>query len=94
MTSYTVTAIRREPAPDGSHRHIAGLITTQGTYWPRAQVVSSITHGDVWRTGTGRVSATVCLASRCPRGTCNGHAYVMTNPYSTQLDNLENLPEA
>jgi hypothetical protein len=93
VTSYTVTAIRREPASDGSHHHIAGLVTNQGAYWPRASVVSSITHGDEWRTGAGPITATICLVSRCPRGTCTSHPYVATNPHSTRLDNLENLPE-
>jgi hypothetical protein len=93
MSTYTVTRVRKELSPDGTHRHLEGVITNTNTHWTRGQVVASINAGNTWRTSAGGHSATITTVPYCPRGTCLASPYIKTNPNSTQLDNLENLPE-
>jgi hypothetical protein len=93
MASYTVTKVRKEQSADGTHRHIAGVITTANQYWARKQVVDSLNAGDSWVTSAGGYSAVIKEISYCPRAGCYATPYIKTNPDSSKLDNLENLPE-
>ena len=93
MSSYTVVKVRKEDSSDGSHRHIEGVITTAGVHYTRREVVDSIDAGNTWQTSAGGYTATIQKMSYCPRGSCLASPYIKTKPDSTDLDNLENLPE-
>ena len=93
MTTYTVTQVRKETSSDGTHRHIEGVITSAGIHYARREVVDSIKAGNVWQTSAGGYTATIRTLSYCPRANCYASPYIATNPDSTKLDNLENLPE-
>jgi hypothetical protein len=93
MANYTVTKVRKERSADGTHRHIAGVITDAGTFYPRGQVADSIKAGNAWITSAGGYRAVIAVISYCPRTGCYANPYLRTNPDSTKLDNLENLPE-
>ena len=94
MTRYTVTKIRKEWSVDKTHRHLEGVITEDGTHYTRREVVDSIAEGHTWVTSAGgsvvRISTVVC----CHHAFCYALPYLRTNPRSTGLDNVENLPEA
>lgn len=93
MSTYTVTKVRKEFSADQSHRHLEGVITTAGIHYTRNEVVNSIAAGNTWMTSAGGYSATIRSVSYCPKGSCLAKPYIQTNPDSTKLDNLENLPE-
>lgn len=93
MATFTVIKVRKERASDGTHRHIEGVITDDGVHYTRREVVSSIDQGDVWRTSAGGYSATIGKLPYCVNPNCRAAPYLTTNPASTKLDNLENLPE-
>jgi hypothetical protein len=93
MATYTVTRVRKETSSDGSHRHIEGVITDAGVHYTRQQVVTSINAGNTWKTSAGGYSATIRPVNYCHRASCYASPYITTNPDSTGLDNLENLPE-
>lgn len=93
MTTFTVTAVRREPAVDGSHRHIEGVCTEAGVHYARREVVESINAGDVWQTSAGGLTAVITTTAFCPAPGCLVTPYLRTDPDSTHLDNLENLPD-
>ncbi|MGH3428274.1 MAG: DUF3892 domain-containing protein, partial [Mycobacteriales bacterium] len=93
MSTYTVTHVRKELSEDRSHRHIEGVCTDEGIHYTRSQVVASIHAGNTWKTSAGGRSATIEVISFCPEPRCLATPYIKTNPDSTGLDNLENLPE-
>jgi len=93
VSSYTVTKVRKEWSSNHSHRHIEGVITSAGLHYTRADVAASIRAGNTWQTSAGGYSATIQAISYCPHSTCLASPYLRTNPDSTKLDNLENLPE-
>jgi Protein of unknown function (DUF3892) len=92
VASYTVTGVRKETSKDGTHKHIAGVCTSNGTYYSREDVIASINAGDTWKTSADGYEATIKVVDRCPHGTnCEAAPYIQTNPDSTKKDNLENL---
>jgi hypothetical protein len=93
MADYTVTKVRKETSSDRTHRHIEGVITAGGTHYTRREVVDSINAGYKWETSAGGYSAIIHTVTYCPRYGCYASPYIRTNPDSTGLDNLENLPE-
>jgi hypothetical protein len=93
MATHTVTKVRKELAQDGSHRHIEGVCTTDGRHYTRREVVASITQGDSWQSSAGGYTAKIEAIRFCPRSACLASPYIKTNPDSSKLDNLENLPE-
>lgn len=93
MATFTVTKVRKEQASDSSHRHIEGVITSDGQHYTRREVVVSIDKGNVWRTSAGGYTATIGKLPYCLSPSCLASPYITTNPTSTALDNLENLPE-
>jgi hypothetical protein len=93
MASYTVTAVRREDVPDRTHRHIEGVCTDAGIHYTRREVVESLHAGDRWRTLAGGVTATITTTAFCPATGCLVTPYLRTDPDSSGLDNLENLPD-
>ncbi len=93
MATYTVTKVRKELSTDRTHRHIEGVCTDAGVHYTRQQVVDSIKAGNVWKTSAGGYSATITTLTYCPKPECYAKPYIKTNPDSTKLDNLENLPE-
>ena len=88
----TVTKVRKESSSDGSHRHIEGVCTADGTHYTRAEVVSSINAGNVWRTSSGSSSAVIRPINYCPAAACIASPYITTRADSSKDDNLENLP--
>jgi hypothetical protein len=93
MPTYTVTKVRRESSSDRTHRHLEGVITDAGIHYTRQEVVNSINAGNSWRTSAGGYSATITTMSYCPQSVCLAKPYIKTNPDSSRVDNLENLPE-
>jgi hypothetical protein len=93
MGAYTVTKVRKENSGDGTHRHIEGVITDSGIHYTRREVADSIKLGHAWKTSSGGYRATIGTLTYCLRGNCYASPYIRTNPDSTGLDNLENLPE-
>lgn len=92
MTSYIVTKVRKELSSDGSHRHIEG-VCVEGLHYTRRQVVDSINSGSTWKTSSGGYEATIKVMGSCTHAGCTASPYLKTNPDSSKLDNLENLPE-
>jgi len=93
MSTYTVVKVRKEMADNRTHRHLEGVITVGGAHYTRAEVMQSIRAGHVWKTSAGGFSAVIRVEQACPLGGCAAAPYITTNPDSTKLDNLENLPE-
>lgn len=89
----TVTKVRKESSSDGSHRHIEGVCTVEGTHYTRRQVVDSINAGNVWttRSPSGN-TAVIRPISYCPASGCLASPYITTRADSQKDDNLENLP--
>lgn len=90
----TVNRVRKELSSDGSHRHIAGVCTTDNYYYTRADVVASIRAGNSWitRSPAGH-TATIRPISYCPATSCIAAPYITTRADNAKDDNLENLPE-
>jgi hypothetical protein len=93
MATYIVTEVRKALSSDGTHRHIAGLCTEDGTYYARQEVVNSINAGNTWKTSADGYEAVIEPVTYCPHSSCLASPYVRTNPDSTKKDNLENLDE-
>jgi hypothetical protein len=92
MATYTVTGVRRETSVDGSHEHIEGVCTDGGIHYTRQEVFDSLSRGDVWVTLAGGYLAEIATQTFCSAPRCLATPYLRTNPDSTRLDNLENLP--
>ena len=92
MASYTVSKVRKETSSDGSHMHIEGVCTSDGTRYTRKQVVDSINAGNTWKTSAGGYSETIETLMYCPKTGCMATPYIKTKPDSSKQDNLENLP--
>lgn len=92
MTTFIVTKVRKELSRDTSHEHIEGVCTDDGTHYTRQQVVDSINAGNTWRTSAGGYEATIKVVKYCPNSYCLEAPYIETNPDSTTMDNLDNLP--
>lgn len=93
MATYTVTKVRKEYSADSTHRHIEGVCRDDGIHFTRKEVVDSINAGNTWKTSAGGYTATITTMTYCPKSGCMATPYIKTNPDSTKLDNLENLPE-
>jgi hypothetical protein len=93
VSTYTVVKVRKETSADGRHRHLEGVITTAGLHYTRREVVDSINAGNTWQTSTDGYSAKIHTLAFCPRASCLASPYIATDPDSTTLNNLENLPE-
>ena len=91
MASYVVIGVRREPAADGSHDHVAGVCAPRGLYYSRAELVASIRRGDVWELPAHGEPVTVVLTDRCPR--CEVSPYVATARASLSQPTLESLAD-
>lgn len=93
MAIYIVTRVRKEESSDSTHHHIEGVCTNDGVHYTRAEVVKSINEGNLWKTSASGYEAIIRPRSSCNRrSNCNAAPYIETNPDSTKLDNLENLP--
>jgi hypothetical protein len=90
MAIFIVTKVRKELSSNGAHKHIEGVCTSDGTHYTRKKVVDSINEGNYWKTEAGGYGETIKTIGSCPK--CSASPYIKTNPDSTGLDNLENLP--
>jgi hypothetical protein len=89
----TVTNVRKEASADGTHRHIEGVCTTEGTHYTRREVVESIARGNLWMTrSAGGSTAVIRPINYCPASGCPAAPYITTRPDDQRDDNLENLP--
>ncbi|MEW6223015.1 MAG: DUF3892 domain-containing protein [Chloroflexota bacterium] len=89
----TVTKVRKESSSDGSHRHIEGVCTVDGTHYTRREVVDSIARGNVWTTRSASGSTAVIRPiNYCPAPRCIAAPYITTRADNQKDDNLENLP--
>jgi hypothetical protein len=91
MSTFTVTKVRKELSDDGTHEHIEGVCTGDGTHYTRGEVVDSINAGNIWKTSADGYEAVIEPVAFCPRASCYAKPYIRTNPDSTTKDNLENL---
>jgi hypothetical protein len=91
MATYTVTKVRKESSTDGTHMHIEGVCTNDGTHYTRKQVVDSINAGNTWKSSADGYEATIEAIAYCPKANCYAKPYIKTKPDSTKKDNLENL---
>ena len=91
MAEFTVTRVRKELSDDGTHKHIKGVCTTDGTYYSRKEVVDSIKGGNTWKTSADGYIATIKTIAFCPKAGCLATPYIETTRDSTKKDNLENL---
>jgi Protein of unknown function (DUF3892) len=89
----TVTKVRKEWSEDRSHRHIAGVCTTGGTYYSRKDVVTGIDRNERWVTSAGGSEAVIRKVTYCPASACLATPYITTRADSSRDDNLESLPE-
>lgn len=87
-----VTKVRKELSSDGTHLHIEGVCTTDGTHYTRRQVVDSINGGTVWTTSGGGTGAVIRPIRWCPAASCIASPYITTRRDESRDDNLENLP--
>lgn len=88
----TVTKVRKETSTDGTHRHIEGVCTSDGTHHTRAHVVDSINAGEAWYTSGGGSQARIKPLTYCPAQGCPAKPYITTAPDHVTANNLENLP--
>ena len=88
----TVTHVRKERSASGTHQHIAGVCTAEGTYYTRAQVVAGLRRNETWRTSAGRLSAAIREIRQCQYPGCSETPYITTDADSSRADNLDNLP--
>lgn len=88
----TVTRVRKERSADGTHKHIAGVCTTDNYYYTRAQVVAGLDAGASWQTSGGGRYARIKKTASCPHGSCPLTPYITTAPDHTTQNNLDNLP--
>jgi Protein of unknown function (DUF3892) len=89
----TATNVRKEMASNGSHRHIEGVCTIDGSHHTRREVVDSIARGNVWttRSPSGN-TAVIRPITYCPASGCLASPYITTRADNQNDDNLENLP--
>jgi hypothetical protein len=88
----TVTGVRWGPSDYGTHRHIAGVCTADGSYFTTRDVISQLRAGQTWRTfGDGRYG-TIRMIDRCPVGSCRVSPYITTAPDDPSEDDLDDLP--
>lgn len=89
MASYTINAVRKEPAAAPIvHQHIAAIRTTTGQTMSRAEVIRKISLRDTFTTvgnPRGRI-----YVHPCPY--CHSGDYITTHPDHTTTNNLDNLP--
>ena len=91
MATFTVTKVRKEQSADGTHKHIEGVCTSDGTHYTRQQVVDSIDARNTWKTSADGYVATIETLKFCPEPKCLAAPYIKTKRDSTKKDNLENL---
>lgn len=88
----TVTKVRKERSPSGTHDHIEGVCTSGGTHYTRAQVIAGIDRGENWHTDAAGRTARIRKVGQCPYSGCPLSPYITTAPDHTVSNNLENLP--
>ena len=89
----TVSKVRKELSASGTHRHIEGVCTIDGTHYTRRQVVEGIARGESWTTRSPSGStATIRPLERCTTAGCPATPYITTRADNQKDDNLENLP--
>lgn len=90
-TTRVVTHVRKELSADGTHEHIVGVCTADGTYYTCREVVAAIRTGETWKTSAAGYEAEIEPIVYCPQPNCLATPYIRTRPYSTRKDNIENL---
>jgi uncharacterized protein DUF3892 len=88
----TATRVRKVQSDDGSHEHIEGVCTADGTHYTRGYIASRIDAGEVWFSQGGGQQALIKKITSCPRPACLASPYITTAPDHSTANNLENLP--
>ena len=88
----TVTRVRKELSADGTHWHIEGACTADGTHYPRGDVATRIDGGEPWFSSGGGTQVRIRTIVSCPMPPCSASPYLTTAPDHTAANNLENLP--
>jgi hypothetical protein len=88
----TAVRVRKETSEDGSHRHIEGVCTADGTHYTRAQVAGDVQRGVQWLSSGGGATVAIRVIRFCPATGCLASPYITTAPDSTTSNNLDNLP--
>lgn len=89
----TITRVRKDPASNGTHRHIVGVCSTANVFYTNRQVVDSINSGEFWQTQASDGSyARIKPLMYCPATSCLHKPYITTSPDDSTANNLENLP--
>jgi hypothetical protein len=89
----TVTGVRKEWTASGSHEHIVGVCSANGTYYTRDQVIGGLALGEDWHTSAGGHTAKIRRIEYCGHPGCLLSPYIATGPDHTIENNLENLPD-
>lgn len=101
-----ITGIRVGRSVDGSHNHIVGVWTSDGSYRNNRQVVESMKRGEVWHSSAGESRVRVGWIRWCPGMNCgegpylistgDQHKHIATGLHIMRApkspDALENLP--
>jgi hypothetical protein len=88
----TAVRVRMETSADGSHRHIEGVCTSDGTHYTRRDVAAAIDRGLAWYSSDGVATSVVRVMKFCPAASCMATPYITTAADSTTANNLDNLP--
>lgn len=88
----TVTRVRKQLSADGTHWHIEGVCTEDGTHYSRADVAARIDGGESWSSSAGGAETRIRTIVSCPMPPCSASPYLTTAPEHTAANNLENLP--
>lgn len=88
----TVTKVRKDRSPSGTHDHIEGVCTSTGVHYSRAQVVAGLDRGEDWHTSAGGSTAKIRKIAKCAHPGCSLTPYISTAPDHTASNNLDNLP--
>ena len=90
VARYRVTAVRREPASDGSHTHVTGLLA-DGEYFALQHVVRSIDLHDQWCIEVAGETVVLPSPARCPR--CEHVVVLVPDAADPSLGVLRTLPD-
>ena len=90
VARYRVTAVRREPASDGSHTHVTGVLA-DGTYFALPHVLRSIDLHDQWYVDVAGEPSVLASPARCLR--CGQGGVLMADAVDASAGVLRTLPD-
>jgi hypothetical protein len=88
----TAVKVRKETSSDGTHRHIEGVCTADGSHYTRSQVVADLDRGVAWYSSGGGSPVAIRKLRFCPASACLATPYITTSPDGISKNNLDDLP--